>query len=129
MTQRSASLNDEITLQDPLEVQQYFGLSSPTLVEKDYYLVKARPALAAIDTTSHFSPCSAVAPRSAMLRAATYPHCGFAAQETMPVTAFQAFLDARAAEFERRMGFPHLEPNGRYSANGSGGAGRYPTDV
>lgn len=38
---------DKLTLQDLLEVQRYFELPSPALVEKDWYVVKA---LAAINT-------------------------------------------------------------------------------
>ena len=42
-------MSDEITLQDLLEVQQYFGLPSPVLVEKDFRVVKALAAIHAID--------------------------------------------------------------------------------
>jgi predicted nucleotidyltransferase component of viral defense system len=42
-------LRDNPPLQDLLEVQSYFGLPSPALVEKDWYVVKA---LAAIATSS-----------------------------------------------------------------------------
>jgi len=37
-------------LQDLLEVQKHFGLPSPALVEKDWYVVKAIGAIAAVDT-------------------------------------------------------------------------------
>src|SRR5207237_33701 len=37
-------------LRELLEVQAYFGLPSPALVEKDFYVVKALAAIAAIDT-------------------------------------------------------------------------------
>jgi hypothetical protein len=40
-------LPDNLLLQDLLEVQRYFKLPSPALVEKDWYVVKA---LAAINT-------------------------------------------------------------------------------
>ena len=40
-------MNDKPSLQDLLEVQKHFGLPSPTLVEKDWYVVKALAALAA----------------------------------------------------------------------------------
>lgn len=40
----------DITLRDLLEVQAYFGLPSPALVEKDFYVVKALAAVAAINT-------------------------------------------------------------------------------
>lgn len=43
-------MNDRPTLQDLLEVQQAFGLPSPALVEKDWYVVRALAALAALDT-------------------------------------------------------------------------------
>jgi hypothetical protein len=42
-------LNDE-RLRELLEVQAYFGLPSPALVEKDFYVVKALAAIAAINT-------------------------------------------------------------------------------
>jgi predicted nucleotidyltransferase component of viral defense system len=42
-------LSDE-RLRELLEVQAYFGLPSPALVEKDYYVVKALAAIAAINT-------------------------------------------------------------------------------
>jgi predicted nucleotidyltransferase component of viral defense system len=42
-------LSDE-RLRELLEVQAYFGLPSPALVEKDFYVVKALAAIAAIDT-------------------------------------------------------------------------------
>src|SRR6202040_2131223 len=46
---RSWCLSDE-RLRELLEVQAYFGLPSPALVEKDFYVVKALTAIAAIDT-------------------------------------------------------------------------------
>jgi hypothetical protein len=42
-------LNDKPNLQDLLEVQQYFALPSPALVEKDWYVVKALAAINAAD--------------------------------------------------------------------------------
>jgi hypothetical protein len=42
-------LSDE-RLRELLEVQAYFGLPSPALVEKDLYVVKALAGIAAIDT-------------------------------------------------------------------------------
>jgi predicted nucleotidyltransferase component of viral defense system len=42
-------LSDE-RLRELLEVQAYFGLPSPALVEKDFYVVKALAAIAALDT-------------------------------------------------------------------------------
>jgi predicted nucleotidyltransferase component of viral defense system len=42
-------LNDKPSLQDLLEVQEHFGLPSPALVEKDWYVVKALAAIAAVD--------------------------------------------------------------------------------
>src|ERR1700736_1162350 len=47
---RSSYLSDE-RLRELLEVQAYFGVPSPALVEKDFYVVKALAAIAAIDTT------------------------------------------------------------------------------
>jgi len=47
---RSWCLSDEPTLDELLEVQAYFRLPSPALVEKDFYVVKALAAIAAIDT-------------------------------------------------------------------------------
>lgn len=44
-------MSDEITLQDILEVQEHFGLPSPALVEKDWYVVRALAAIAAADLT------------------------------------------------------------------------------
>jgi predicted nucleotidyltransferase component of viral defense system len=41
-------LSDE-RLRELLEVQAYFGLPSPALVEKDFYVVKALAAIAAIN--------------------------------------------------------------------------------
>jgi predicted nucleotidyltransferase component of viral defense system len=43
-------LSDSPTLQQLLEVQEHFGLPGPALVEKDWYVVKALAALAAVDT-------------------------------------------------------------------------------
>ena len=42
-------MSDEITLQEILEVQAHFGLPSPALVEKDWYVVKALAAIMAAD--------------------------------------------------------------------------------
>ena len=47
---RSWFLSAEITLRDLLEVQAYFGLPSPALVEKDFHVVKALAAIAAVNT-------------------------------------------------------------------------------
>jgi predicted nucleotidyltransferase component of viral defense system len=44
-------LNDKPSLQELLEVQAYFGLPSPALVEKDWYVVKALAAITAIDAS------------------------------------------------------------------------------
>jgi len=43
-------LSDEPTLEELIEVQEHFGLPSPALVEKDWYVVKALAAIAALDT-------------------------------------------------------------------------------
>ena len=43
-------MKNKLTLQDLLEVQQHFALPSPALVEKDWYVVQALAAIAAIDT-------------------------------------------------------------------------------
>jgi len=43
-------LSDKPSLQDLLEVQRHFGLPSPALVEKDWYVVKALAAIATADT-------------------------------------------------------------------------------
>jgi hypothetical protein len=45
------SLNDKPSLQELLEVREYFGLPSPALVEKDWYVVKALAAIQAADTS------------------------------------------------------------------------------
>jgi predicted nucleotidyltransferase component of viral defense system len=42
-------LNDKPTLQDLLEIQEQFGLPSASLVEKDWYVVRALAAIAAVD--------------------------------------------------------------------------------
>ena len=42
-------MSDNPSLQDLLEVQQHFGLPSPALVEKDWYVVKALAAIVAVD--------------------------------------------------------------------------------
>jgi predicted nucleotidyltransferase component of viral defense system len=42
-------LSDKPTLNELQEVQEYFGLPSPGLVEKDWYVVRALAAIAAID--------------------------------------------------------------------------------
>jgi len=47
----SLCLSDNPSLQDLLEVQQHFGLPSPALVEKDWYVVKALRALSAAKTS------------------------------------------------------------------------------
>lgn len=43
-------MSDKPSLQDLLEIQQHFGLPSPALVEKDWYVVKALASIAAADT-------------------------------------------------------------------------------
>ncbi|MBS0366355.1 MAG: nucleotidyl transferase AbiEii/AbiGii toxin family protein [Proteobacteria bacterium] len=43
-------MSADITLRELLEVQAYFGLPSPALVEKDFYVVRALAAIAAINT-------------------------------------------------------------------------------
>lgn len=43
-------MSDEITMQQLLEVQAHFGLPSPALVEKDFHVVKALAAIAAVET-------------------------------------------------------------------------------
>ena len=43
-------MSAEPTLAELLEVQAYFGLPSPALVEKDFHVVKALKAIAVIDT-------------------------------------------------------------------------------
>jgi hypothetical protein len=45
-------LSGEPTLEELLEVQAYFGLPSPALVEKDFYVVKALAAIAGINAGS-----------------------------------------------------------------------------
>ena len=47
---RSWCLNDKPTLEQLLAVQEHFGLPSPALVEKDWYVVKALAAIAAAGT-------------------------------------------------------------------------------
>lgn len=42
-------MSDKPTLEDLLEVQEHFSLPSPGLVEKDWYVVKALAAIAAVD--------------------------------------------------------------------------------
>jgi len=42
-------LSDRPSLRDLLEVQEHFGLPSPALVEKDWYVVKALAAIVAVD--------------------------------------------------------------------------------
>jgi predicted nucleotidyltransferase component of viral defense system len=44
-------LNDRPTVQDLLEVQKHFGLPSPALVEKDWYVVKVLAAVTKIDAS------------------------------------------------------------------------------
>jgi predicted nucleotidyltransferase component of viral defense system len=43
-------LSEKPTLEELLEVQEHFGLPGPALVEKDWYVVKALAAIAAVDT-------------------------------------------------------------------------------
>jgi predicted nucleotidyltransferase component of viral defense system len=47
---RSLCLSDRPTLEQLLEVQEHFGLPGPALVEKDWYVIKALAAVAAVDT-------------------------------------------------------------------------------
>ena len=42
-------MRDKPSLQDLLEVQKYFDLPSPVLVEKDWYVVRALAAINAAD--------------------------------------------------------------------------------
>ena len=44
-------MSDNPSLRDLLEVQKHFGLPSPALVEKDWYVVRALAALAAVDAS------------------------------------------------------------------------------
>jgi len=46
---RSLYLSGEPSLQELLEVQAHFGLPSPALVEKDFYVVKALAAIVAVE--------------------------------------------------------------------------------
>ena len=43
-------MSDKLTLEELLEVQEHFGLPGPALVEKDWYVVMALAAIAAVDT-------------------------------------------------------------------------------
>jgi hypothetical protein len=43
-------LSEKPSLEELLEVQEHFGLPAPALVEKDWYVVKALAAIAAVDT-------------------------------------------------------------------------------
>ncbi len=43
-------MSDSPTLEQLLEVQEHFGLPGPALVEKDWHVVKALAAIAAVDT-------------------------------------------------------------------------------
>jgi predicted nucleotidyltransferase component of viral defense system len=43
-------LSEKPSLEELLEVQEHFGLPGPALVEKDWYVVKALAAIAAVDT-------------------------------------------------------------------------------
>ena len=43
-------MSGEPTLEELLEVQAYFGLPSPALVEKDFYVVRALAAITAVET-------------------------------------------------------------------------------
>ena len=45
------SLSDNPSLQDLLEVESHFGLPSPALVEKDWYVVKALAAISTVGIT------------------------------------------------------------------------------
>jgi hypothetical protein len=50
-------LSGEPTLEELLEVRAYFRLPSPALVEKDFYVVKALAAIAAVELDA--LPCAA----------------------------------------------------------------------
>jgi hypothetical protein len=55
-------LSGELTLEEL--VQAHFGLPSPALVEKDFYVVKALAAIAAVELEPLMcASCSAAAPR------------------------------------------------------------------
>ena len=43
-------MSDDLSLQELLEAQAHFGLPSPALVEKDFHVVKALAAIAAVKT-------------------------------------------------------------------------------
>lgn len=43
-------MSDRPTLEQLLEVQEHFGLPGPALVEKDWYVIRALAAVAAVDT-------------------------------------------------------------------------------
>jgi len=45
-------LSGELTLEELVQVQAHFGLPSPALVEKDFYVVKALAAIAAVELES-----------------------------------------------------------------------------
>ena len=57
-------MSGEPSLQELLEVQAHFGLPSPALVEKDFYVVKALAAIAAVEMEGRrCGSCSAAARR------------------------------------------------------------------
>lgn len=43
-------MSNDLALKDLLDVQDFFGLPSPALVEKDYHVARALAAIAAVDT-------------------------------------------------------------------------------
>ena len=46
-------MNDSPTIEDLVEVQQFFKLQAPSLVEKDWYVVRALAAIAGADPAHH----------------------------------------------------------------------------
>ncbi len=51
MANGNSSLNDNPSLRELIEVQEYFGLPTPALVEKDWYVVKALAAISSAATS------------------------------------------------------------------------------
>ena len=47
---------DRLSLQDILEVQKYFNLPSPALVEKDWYVVRALRAINVVNAKVNAEP-------------------------------------------------------------------------
>ncbi len=117
-------MNDKPSLQDLIEVQQHFGLPSPALVEKDWYVAKALAAIAAIDATPFrlvFGGGTALARAHRLIRRMSEDiDLKIIADETPPRSAYRRLRDSMTdALLSAGFQFDPENPAHRESGNAS----------